>query len=362
MITLRNVTEADALELQRNKYKHKTICEVQEMIREINKKSYGEKYFEMFAVVHQDRIVGMISLYEHSKWVVSCGPQIFEDECRKGYGYEALLRALLVARDKGYKIAVAQIRTDNTASIALHKKANFELEHEYVNSKGNKVYFMLRPTEFSCEEHYDMLIEEGNDPVYDSDILQEHMNKWDGDEFIDKLQLKNDNKVLEIGVGTGRLARRVAPLCKEFTGVDISSKTIERAKRNLSALGNVELYCADFTEHAFEGFFDVIYSSLTFMHIKNKQKAINKIAILLNENGRFVLSIDKNGDDYIDYGTRVIEIYPDDLNAIKSCIERAGLQIDNVTETELAYIIVATKRGKNWNLKIVGGAIWPQFK
>ena len=63
----------------------------------------------------------MISLYEHSKWVVSCGPQIFEGECRKGYGYEALLRALLVAHDKGYKIAVAQIRTDNTASIAWEK-------------------------------------------------------------------------------------------------------------------------------------------------------------------------------------------------------------------------------------------------
>ena len=27
MITLRNVAEADALELQRNKYKHKPICE-----------------------------------------------------------------------------------------------------------------------------------------------------------------------------------------------------------------------------------------------------------------------------------------------------------------------------------------------
>ena len=172
MISLRNFTEMDALELQKNKYRNKTISEVQEMIREMNKKCYSEKYFEMFAVVHQEQIVGMISLYEHSKWVVSCGPEIFDSECRKGYGYEALLRALLIAREKGYKIAAAQIRTDNVASIALHKKARFELEHEYVNSKGNNVYFMLRPTEFSCEEHYDMLIDEGNDPVYDSDLLQ----------------------------------------------------------------------------------------------------------------------------------------------------------------------------------------------
>lgn len=46
-------------------------------------------------------------------------------------------------------------------------------------------------------------------------------------------------------------------------------------------------------EYDFDSTFDVIYSSLTFMHIKDKQKAINKIADLLNDNGRFVLSISK---------------------------------------------------------------------
>ncbi len=147
MITLRNFAEADVLELQQNKYRHKTISEVQEMIREMNRKCYNNKYFEMFAVVYQERIVGMISLYAHSKSVISCGPEIFEGECRKGYGYEALQHALLVARDKRYKIAVAQIRTDNVASIALHQKAKFEMDHEYVNSRGNPVYFMLRPIE-----------------------------------------------------------------------------------------------------------------------------------------------------------------------------------------------------------------------
>ena len=203
---------------------------------------------------------------------------------------------------------------------------------------------MMRPTEFFCEEHYDMLIDEGNDPVHDSDLLQEYMDKWDGDEFIGELHLKNDKNVLEIGVGTGRLAKRVAPLCKDFAGIDISSKTIERAKENLAELENVELHCADFTEHAFECSFDIIYSSLTFMHIKNKQEAINKIATLLNDKGRFVLSIDKNKNEYIDYGTRIIEIYPDDLSATKKYIEKSGLQLEKLIKTELAYIIVATKR------------------
>ena len=67
------------------------------------------------------------------------------------------------------------------------------------------------------------------------------MDKWDGKAFIDKMELDKDKSVLEIGVGTGRLAVRVAPLCGKFYGVDISPKTIERAKENLSQQNDVKL-------------------------------------------------------------------------------------------------------------------------
>lgn len=65
-------------------------------------------------------------------------------------------------------------------------------------------------------EHYNLLIEEGNDPVHDPRPLQDHMDKWDGQAFIDKLKLDKAKTVLEIGVGTGRLAVRVVPLCGCF--------------------------------------------------------------------------------------------------------------------------------------------------
>ena len=129
-----------------------------------------------------------------------------------------------------------------------------------------------------------------------------------------------------------------------FTGVDISSKTIERAKKNLEKLENVKLHCADFMQYTFKDSFDIVYSSLTFMHIKNKQEAINKISTLLNENGRFVLSIDKNRSERIDYGTRIIEIYPYELNMTKKYIEKSDMKIEKVMESESAYIIVATRK------------------
>ena len=96
------------------------------------------------------------------------------------------------------------------------------------------------------------------------------------------LQLTKEKSVLEIGVGTGRLAVRTAPECRDFFGIDISLKTVKRAKENLKAHGNVTLICGDFMSYEFGRKFNVIYSSLTFMHIKDKQAAINKIKSLLN--------------------------------------------------------------------------------
>ena len=191
--------------------------------------------------------------------------------------------------------------------------------------------------------HYDNLIDENNDPVNDPQPLKEYMDQWDGQLFIDKMQLDSNKTVLEIGVGTGRIALRVAPLCKEFTGIDISPKTIARAKEHLSENNNVNLICGDFNEFELNNSFDVIYSSLTFMHIEDKQSIINKVYSLLNAGGKFVLSIDKNQDEFIDLGTSKIAVYPDNQNDTETYLKHSGFAIEETIETELAYIFVAKK-------------------
>lgn len=188
--------------------------------------------------------------------------------------------------------------------------------------------------------HYDRLIAENNDPVRDPEPLRQYMDKWDGPSFLNALELSTDKTVLEIGVGTGRLAVKTAPMCGTFAGIDVSPETVKRAAENLRDFKNVTLYCADFMEFAFDEMFDVVYSSLTFLHIEEKQRAVDKIAGLLKENGRFVLSIDKNPSDWIDMGTRKIKIYPDTPENIRECIENAGLTFEQQIETEFAYIII----------------------
>lgn len=192
--------------------------------------------------------------------------------------------------------------------------------------------------------HYDKLIDDSNDPVYDGIILSEYMDKWDGSAFIDALMLDNTKSVLEIGIGTGRLAVKTADKCAKLCGIDFSPKTAERARFNLARFDNVEIVLADFEEYHFGESFDVIYSSLTFMHIQDKQRCIDKIARLLKPCGRFVLSVSKSTDSCIEYDGRKIDIYPDTLNNTQKYIEASGLCITDVIESEFAYILVCDKK------------------
>ena len=229
--------------------------------------------------------------------------------------------------------------TDDEA-VEFYKRCGFTITSvgEFCDTKR---YFCKLS---SVSKHYDMLIDENNDPARDPEPLREYMDKWDGRQFIDSLQLTKEKSVLEIGVGTGRLAVRTAPNCREFFGIDLSSKTVKRAKENLKKQTNVTLVCCDFMSYEFGRKFDVIYSSLTFMHIKDKQAAINKVKTLLNFSGRFVLSIDKSQSDTIEYGTRKIKIHPDRKEDIAEYINQSGMSLIKVFETEFAEIFAAAKQ------------------
>ena len=145
MILLRNFKKEDTSKLQKYGYSDLTAEQVEALICDWSKKQVNGKYFEMFAIVSENKIVGTISLYQHSSEVVSIGPEIFCEYRRKGFAKEAMIIACQKAKEKGFKIVSQQIRTNNAASIALHSSLGFETnELVYTNAKGNQVSIYLK--------------------------------------------------------------------------------------------------------------------------------------------------------------------------------------------------------------------------
>ena len=200
----------------------------------------------------------------------------------------------------------------------------------------------------SAQTHYDLLIDEGNDPVLDPPPLAAYMDGWDGEDLFRALQMTPECRVLEIGVGTGRLALRALKRgCAAFTGMDLSEPTLEAARRHLAAYENVRLIPGEFPKDAPDGPFDRIYSSLTFMHIEDKRAACEKIASLLAPGGRCVLSLDKEQSAVLDMGTRQVRTYPDTPETMLHLFRKAGLRPQPALELERAWLVIADRPQEN---------------
>lgn len=142
---LQHFTSDDADVIKAQQYPDMSGDEILGMISEWNSCSFQGKYFEMFAVLNEETIVGSISLFQHSRSVASIGVEIYESYRRSGFAFEAMLLLMEHAKNLGYKIIQDQVRTDNAASIRLHEKLSFESDHYVYRNENNKpVYLFLK--------------------------------------------------------------------------------------------------------------------------------------------------------------------------------------------------------------------------
>lgn len=184
------------------------------------------------------------------------------------------------------------------------------------------------PRVVSVVEHYDLLIEEGNDPFRDGPLLQRYMSRWDGPPFFGALGSVEGRDVFEIGVGTGRLARQVLDLgCRTFTGIDVSARTLDRAAENLCQYENLRLVLGDIEDYQFFECFDVAYSVLTFMHIERKRVALANIVGSLRPHGVLVLSISGEGE-WLDFGSRRLRLHNAPIEDYIGWLTELGCHVD----------------------------------
>lgn len=134
-----------------------------------------------------------------------------------------------------------------------------------------------------CEYFYKSFF---RDPYLIKLFLQKEINY-----FLEMLKKHSHpgSRILDIGCGSGYISLELARSGYHVTGIDISSKVIDVAKKTLESnpfkdgFGSLKYHISSFDE--FDGKFDVVLFRGVIHHIKNPEKVILRTLDLLNPAG-----------------------------------------------------------------------------
>ena len=99
---------------------------------------------------------------------------------------------------------------------------------------------------------------------------------------------QSTDRVLDVGTGTGIIAKAISPLVKEVIGIDISKFMLELCSHN----SNIQQVVGDIRKTEMENnSFDKIVARQTFHHIlTDTQKAVDNCYRMLKINGRMIIA------------------------------------------------------------------------
>lgn len=101
--------------------------------------------------------------------------------------------------------------------------------------------------------------------------------------------------MLDLGVGGGRTALHFAPICRTYTGLDISPKMIECTRARVQESENIHFDVADardlsrFRSTSFE-FILFSYNGIDYIHPDDRPVVLREIKRLLKPNGHLLFS------------------------------------------------------------------------
>jgi len=185
-------------------------------------------------------------------------------------------------------------------------------------------------------------------------IYSQQRDGIDNDFFINEIE-RTKGKVLEIGVGTGRLFANAINRGADIYGLDISQAMIEVLLAKLRENQTYRISLQNIIDFNFDFKFDLVIAPFhVFMHLLEKEdqlKAINNVYRHLNHNGRFIFDafipnlnqLTKGIDDLTDFQSdyepgkkikRIISTKPDLINQIINITFRFVWDEDNEEKME----------------------------
>ena len=137
--------------------------------------------------------------------------------------------------------------------------------------------------------------------------------------------LAQEMNVLDLGCGTGLGAELYRPFATSLTGVDVSSRMLEKAdaKEVYTSLKVFDLL----GEWKFPRKFDLIYSSDVFVYFGNLDPIIRSAAAYLVRGGIITFSVERLENNGVDFQLFPSGRYAHSQTYIEDCLNRHGLQL-----------------------------------
>lgn len=110
-------------------------------------------------------------------------------------------------------------------------------------------------------------------------------------EALAALELRGDDRLLDVGCGTGAAVRAAAAVAERAVGADIAPEMIRRASELASGIANAEFVVADSEALPFpDAAFTAVLCTASFHHYPNPKSALAEMRRVLERGGRLVIA------------------------------------------------------------------------
>ena len=161
--------------------------------------------------------------------------------------------------------------------------------------------------------------------IYDARYEEEQTAKYSV--ALENLQNRELELILDVGCGTGLLFSYIKQTSRRIVGVDISRKSLLKAKERIRNLTNVEIICADVDFIPLqEGTVDRLFAITVLQNSPNPAQTLKELR-----------RVSKNEADFVVTGLKKVFLLED----FKGLLQKAGLQVKPLVDEETLKCYVA---------------------